>query len=161
MVKHGAPGGDRTRDPHVISVPHPPTVLPAPVGIDSSNPSIPCPWRESNSHPQRRRLALFPLSYRGFHNAAAPLAGVEPAASGFGNRCAVRCATRAWGDRRELNPSTVESHATVLPLHHDRHEVGLRCASRGDAVPVIGSAGCPLAEAEGLEPPAACDTAAR
>jgi hypothetical protein len=29
-----------------------------------------------------------------------------------------------WGDRRELNPSIVESQTTVLPLHHDRHGTG-------------------------------------
>jgi hypothetical protein len=34
-----------------------------------------------------------------------------------------------WGDRRELNPSIVESQSTVLPLHHDRHGAGL-CAAR-------------------------------
>ena len=52
------------------------------------------PWRESNSHFQLRKLALYPLSYRGL---CAPLAGLEPATSGPGNRHTIHCATRALG----------------------------------------------------------------
>ena len=76
--------GIEPRDRHVISVPHIPSVLPA-----SEHP-----WRESNSHFQLRKLALYPLSYRGW--AYAPLAGLEPATAGSGNRCAIHCATRAF-----------------------------------------------------------------
>src|SRR5262245_11429871 len=31
------------------------------------------PWRESNSHPQLRKLALYPLSYRGLRHCAGAL----------------------------------------------------------------------------------------
>ena len=75
---------NRTRDRHVISVPHLPSVLSAQK----------YPWRESNSHFQLRKLALYPLSYRGL---CAPLAGLEPATSGPGNRHTIHCATRALG----------------------------------------------------------------
>jgi hypothetical protein len=37
-----------------------------------------------------------------------------------------------WGDRRELNPSTVESQTTVLPLHHDRQAL---CGGGGSRTP--------------------------
>jgi hypothetical protein len=157
----GTPGGNRTRDHHVISVPHLPSVLPArgivpAAGLEPtwSRPRKPAlcplsyagciwnPWRESNSHPQLRKLSLYPLSYRGM--ACAPLAGFEPATAGPGNRYAIRCATRALGRSDGIEPSTADSHATMLPLHHDHHA---KCAG--------------VAEAEGVEPPTACHAAAR
>jgi hypothetical protein len=54
------------------------------------------------------------------------LAGLEPATSGTGNRCAIHCATRALGRSEGVEPSTAESQTTVLPLHHDRHGEPLR-----------------------------------
>jgi hypothetical protein len=148
VVKHRARGGIRTRDPHVISVPHPPSVLPAPVflsargGIRTRTSRYRKPvlsplnyagarhrggvvgwyrWRESNSHPQLRKLSLFPLSYRGLACRASAPGRVRTCNLRF--RKPVRYPLRygAWGDRRDLNPSTAESQTAVLPLHHDRH----------------------------------------
>ena len=83
------------------------------------------PWRESNSHPQLRKLALFPLSYRGLGDTRAPPTGLEPATAGSGNRCAIHCATRALGRSDGIEPSTADSQATMLPLHHDHHAINV------------------------------------
>ena len=74
-----------------------------------------------------------------------PTAGFEPTLSGFGNRCAIHCATRALARQDEVEPSIAEPQSTVFLFHHDRHGRGL----------------LPDAEAEGFEPPAACGAAAR
>jgi hypothetical protein len=79
------------------------------------------PWRESNSHHQLRKLALCPLSYRGWWRCARPwqdsnLQSPVPETGALSFALQGR-----WGDRRESNPSIVESQTTVLPLHHDRH----------------------------------------
>jgi hypothetical protein len=78
------------------------------------------PWRESNSHPQLRKLSLYPLSYRGWVPGAPPT-GLEPATTGSGNRYAIHCATGALGRSDGIEPSTAGSQATMLPLHHDHH----------------------------------------
>ena len=54
------PGGNRTRDPHVISVPHLPSVRPAPAHLVVPTAGFePTPFRF-------RRPALCPLSYAGY-----------------------------------------------------------------------------------------------
>ena len=67
-LKCGAPGGNRTRDRHVISVPHLPSVLPA----------LPTSCRAHGgirTHMVRfRKPALYPLSYAGL---IAPLERIE------------------------------------------------------------------------------------
>jgi len=80
------------------------------------------PWRESNSHPQLRKLSLCPLSYRGRRVALAPLAGIEPATPGPGNRCAIHLRYKGVGALGGVEPSTVESQTTVLSLHHERQD---------------------------------------
>ena len=62
------------------------------------------PWRESNSHHRLRRPALYPLSYRGLSWWRVPLAGLEPATTDFGRRCAIHCATRALGRSEGVEP---------------------------------------------------------
>jgi hypothetical protein len=54
-----------------------------------------CPWQDSNLQPPAPETGALSIVLQGL-----------------------------WGDRRELNPSIVESQSTVLPLHHDRHVTG-------------------------------------
>jgi hypothetical protein len=76
------------------------------------------PWRESNSHPQLRKLSLYPLSYRGM--ACAP---GRTRTCNRRSRKPVRYPLRykGIGAIGGVEPSTVEPQSTVLPLHYDRH----------------------------------------
>lgn len=133
LARRCTPGGNRTRDRHVISVPHQPSVLPALWTSRGARGGI------RTRTVRFRKPELYPLSYAGFigaHGAncgrfkhprresnsqppaprtgalsvelqgfgQAPLAGFEPATVGTENRCAIRCATRALGRSGELNP---------------------------------------------------------
>jgi hypothetical protein len=116
------------------------------------------PWRESNSHPQLRKLALYPLSYRGVTGCAAPLAGLEPATAGSGNRCAIRCATGTLRRRRDSNPQPRVTRRLVSNELHYRSATppDVRVVARsptgpagrqrsrrlGCPLPVIGPAHC-------------------
>lgn len=106
------------------------------------------PRRESNSHPQLRRLALCPLSYRGHLHVAVPLAGVEPAT--LRSRKPVRCPLRYKGIGRSEGVEPVDCGLTI------------HCVAVTPRPPWTGNprargpgGGLPAAEAEGLEPPAA------
>jgi hypothetical protein len=44
------------------------------------------PWRESNSHPQLRKLSLFPLSYRGLARRASAPNSANGAGKGWAAR---------------------------------------------------------------------------
>ena len=84
---------------------------------------------------QLRRLALYPLSYRGWCERPWQDSNLQPPVPETG---ALSVALQGhWGDRRELNPSIVESQSTVLPLHHDRHDTGwaARCGGGGIRTP--------------------------
>jgi len=93
------------------------------------------PWRESNSHPQLRKLSLCPLSYKGLAcSASAPdrIRTCNPR-----SRKPVRYPLRykGVGAIGGVEPSTVESQSTVLPLHHDRHERAASYVDRAKRYP--------------------------
>ena len=70
-----APGANRVDlCPRRDSNPHPPVEETGALSVELQGLSrSKYPWRESNSHPQLRKLALYPLSYRGLWHCASAL----------------------------------------------------------------------------------------
>jgi hypothetical protein len=97
------------------------------------------PWRESNSHPQLRKLALYPLSYRGFDVSALDRIRTCNRRS----RKPVRYPSRfkgsgAIGGNRTLR---LRSHRPLC-CRYTTIAMNDGCPpSRGDAVPVVESVG--------------------
>lgn len=64
----------------------------------------------------------------------ATVAGIEPAANGFGGRrdAITSRPVRSWGDRRESNPRRPDPQSGACPLGHDHHSTNAGTDSRDD-----------------------------